>query len=160
MAAEGRPLFLVILCSSFYTEAVNNFPDSLCFFAENRRGGAMKRILIVDDETHVLEALKSTLERQQEYSVTTARDGEEALKKMEAEIPDLIILDLMLPKIKGEELLGLIRNNIKTLNTPVIISTVKREVSSMLNLMKLGATDYLMKPYDFGDLRDIIKIYI
>ena len=118
-----------------------------------------KRILVVDDEADVLDALKSSLERQ-DFKVALAQDGEEALKKLESESPDLIILDLIMPKLSGEELLKLIRKNLKTMDTPVIVSTVRRETSTLVNLMKLGATDYLMKPYDIKELSKIINVYI
>ena len=120
----------------------------------------MKKILVVDDERDVLDVLKSTLERQGEFKVAVAQDGEEALKILEDETPDLIILDLVMPKISGDQLLRLIRKNFKTQDTPVIVSTVKREISSLVDLMNLGATDYLMKPYDIQELNRTISMYI
>lgn len=120
----------------------------------------MKRILIVDDEPDILEVLKSSLERQKDLSVDVACDGEEALKKLGPEAPDLIILDLALPKMTGEELLKLIRNNFKTSDTPIVISTVARQVSSLINLLNLGATDYLIKPYDIKELTETIHRYV
>lgn len=119
----------------------------------------MKRILIVDDERDVLEVLKSSLERQHDLKVEVAQDGEEALKMMEQHSPDLVVLDLVMPKVNGEDVLRKIRNNYKMASTPVIISTVKRETSSMINLMNLGATDYLMKPYDVAALKKLIDLY-
>ena len=120
----------------------------------------MKNILVVDDELDVLNVIKSSLERQREFSVDIAKDGEEAIKKLENSTPDLIILDLVMPKINGEQLLTLIRKNFKTSNTPVIVSTVRRETSSLVNLMNLGATDYLMKPYDIKELNRLISLYL
>lgn len=120
----------------------------------------MKKVLIVDDEPDILDALKSTLERRQEFKVTIAKDGEEALQVLEKESPDLILLDLVMPKISGDELLKLIRKNLKTMDTPVIISTVRRETSSLVNLLNLGATDYLMKPYNIQELTEAINRYI
>lgn len=120
----------------------------------------MKKVLVVDDEPDILASLKSSLERQQGFKVDTAVDGEEALKKILAGTPDIIVLDLMMPKINGEDLLRLIRKNFKTMDTPVIISTVRRETSSLVNLMNLGATDYLMKPYDAKELSRLVNRYI
>ncbi len=120
----------------------------------------MRRILIVDDEPDVLHALKSTLERQKDFKVSVARDGEEALQMISIETPDLVVLDLVMPKIGGEQLLQFIRKDAKTATTPVIVSTVKRETSSLVNLMNAGATDYLMKPYDVRDLLKVINTYI
>ncbi|MEK7849653.1 MAG: response regulator [Candidatus Omnitrophota bacterium] len=120
----------------------------------------MRRILIVDDEPDVLQSLKSSLERQGDFTVAVAKDGQEALKKLESEAPpDLIVLDLVMPTINGEEVLKSIRKNFKTVDVPVIISTVKRETSSLINLMNLGATDYLMKPYDVKELTRLINSY-
>ena len=120
----------------------------------------MKRILVVDDEPDVLGAIKSSLERLQEFKVDTAKDGEEALKSLEKSTPDLIVMDLIMPKINGEELLKRIRKDFKTAHTPVIVSTVRRETASLINLMNLGATDYLMKPYDIKELSKAISSYI
>ncbi len=120
----------------------------------------MKKILVVDDEPDVRDVLKSTLERQGEFQVEVAADGEEALESIEKEPPDLIILDLVMPKISGDALLRLIRKNFKTQETPVIVSTVKRELAYMVELMNLGATDYLMKPYDLQELNRTISMYI
>ena len=117
-------------------------------------------ILVVDDEPDVLEALKSSLERTRNIKVATAKDGEEALQILENESPDLVVLDLVMPKINGEEFLKRMRKDHKTEKTPVIISTVKRETSSLVHLMNLGATDYLMKPYDIKELTDVINTYI
>jgi DNA-binding response OmpR family regulator len=120
----------------------------------------MKKILIVEDEQDVRNILKSALERQKQFIVDTAEDGEEAIQKIQDSTPDLIVLDLMLPKINGEELLKLIRKNFKTLNTPVIVSTVEKQTSSLVNLMNLGATDYLAKPYNIEELLRTVDIYV
>lgn len=118
-----------------------------------------KRILVVDDEPDVRETLRANLERQ-DFKVAVARDGEEALKMLENDPPDLVILDLVMPKISGDEVLKLIKKNAKTSDIPVIISTVHRETSFLINLMNLGATDYLMKPYDVAELAKLINFYI
>ena len=120
----------------------------------------MKKILVVEYEPDVCNILKSALERQKEFIVDIAADGEEALKKIQDSTPDLIVLDLAMPKISGEELLKLIRSNFKTLNTPVIVSTVEKQTASLVNLMNLGATDYLSKPYDIKELLRAVEIYI
>ncbi len=120
----------------------------------------MKRVLVVDDEPDVLKVLKSNLERLEKLEVDIASDGEEALKKIQDTTPDMIILDLIMPKISGEELLKLIRKNFKTMDTPVIISTVQKETASLVNLMNLGATDYLTKPYDIKELIRTVNVYL
>ena len=120
----------------------------------------MKRILVIDDEPDVLTAIKSSLERQRGFKVSIANDGEEAIEVLKTETPDLVVLDLVMPKLGGDRLLRLIRQNERTVETPVIISTVKRETSSLVDLMNAGATDYLMKPYDIRELIKVINLYV
>ena len=120
----------------------------------------MRKILIVDDEEDVLFSLKSSLERQKDYRVSIARDGEEALKILKTVPQDLVVLDLAMPKMGGEKLLQLIRKDLKFGEMPVIVSTVARETGSMVKLMDSGATDYLMKPYDIKELIKVIETYV
>ncbi len=120
----------------------------------------MRKILIVDDEEDVLFSLKSRLEREGDFRVTTAGDGEEAWKILQAQPLDLVVLDLAMPKMGGEKLLQIIRKDLRFGELPVIVSTVARDTSSMLNLMDAGATDYLMKPYDVRELIKVIKTYV
>lgn len=119
-----------------------------------------KRILIVDDELDILEVVKSGLERSKFFEVLSAKDGQDALEKIAAESPDLIVLDVMMPKVSGDEVLKKIRENIKTMDIPVIVSTVNHDVSSLVKFMNLGATDYLIKPYDIQELSRLISTYI
>jgi DNA-binding response OmpR family regulator len=123
----------------------------------------LKKILIVDDEPDILKSLKDALERRyRDFRISVASDGQEALKKIqeEAQAPDLIILDLVMPRLSGEELLPILRKNDKTAGIPIIISTVRRETSSLVNLMEMGATDYLMKPYDVRELFRVVQTYL
>ncbi len=120
----------------------------------------MRKILIVDDEEDVLFSLKSRLERQKEFKVAIARDGEEAWEIIKAQPLDLVVLDLAMPKMGGEKLLQMIRKDLRFGELPVIVSTVARETSSMMKLMDAGATDYLIKPYDALELIKLINTYI
>ncbi len=120
----------------------------------------MRKVLIVDDEADVLNALSSSLERQKDLEVYVARDGEEALKILETSTPDIVVLDLVMPKIGGEQVLRWMRRRDRTVSTPVIISTARRETSSLISLMNAGATDYIMKPYDVQELIRVIDIYV
>jgi len=90
----------------------------------------------------------------------SAKDGQDALAKIEAESPDLIVLDVMMPNISGDEVLKRIRENIKTMDIPVIVSTVNHDISSLVKFMNLGATDYLIKPYDIKELSQLISTYL
>lgn len=104
-------------------------------------------ILVVDDEPEAVELVEFNL-RQAGYSVATAADGEEALKKAKATLPALIVLDLMLPEIDGMEVCKLLRRDASTAGIPIIMLTAKAaEIDRVLGL-ELGADDYLTKPFD------------
>ncbi|CCK23898.1 Transcriptional regulatory protein YycF [Lacticaseibacillus paracasei] len=119
------------------------------------QGGPMmaKKILVVDDEKPISDIVKFNLDKEG-YDVVTAYDGEEALKKVEAESPDLILLDLMLPKIDGLEVARQIR---KEHDTPIIMLTAKdSEIDKVLGL-ELGADDYVTKPFSNRELVARVK---
>ena len=115
-----------------------------------------QKILAVDDEQDIIELLSYNLSREG-FEVTTAIDGEEALKKIRAKSFDLVILDLMMPGIQGMELCRILRNDPKTKDLPVIILTAKTdEVDRVLGL-EMGADDYLTKPFSPRELIARIK---
>lgn len=112
-----------------------------------------KKILVVDDEKPISDIVKFNLDKEG-YDVVTAYDGEEALKKVESESPDLILLDLMLPKIDGLEVARQIR---KEHDTPIIMLTAKdSEIDKVLGL-ELGADDYVTKPFSNRELVARVK---
>ncbi|MEA1055938.1 response regulator YycF [Lacticaseibacillus paracasei] len=112
-----------------------------------------KKILVVDDEKPISDIVKFNLDKEG-YDVVTAYDGEEALKKVETESPDLILLDLMLPKIDGLEVARQIR---KEHDTPIIMLTAKdSEIDKVLGL-ELGADDYVTKPFSNRELVARVK---
>ncbi|AMB99510.1 PhoP family transcriptional regulator [Aerococcus urinaehominis] len=103
----------------------------------------MSKILVVDDEKPIADILTFNLKKEG-YQVVTAGDGEEALEKFSAEDPDLVVLDLMLPKKDGLEVCREIR---KTSQVPIIMLTAKDdEIDKVLGL-ELGADDYVTKPF-------------
>ncbi|MEW5814711.1 MAG: response regulator transcription factor, partial [Spirochaetota bacterium] len=108
----------------------------------------IKKILLVDDEVKLLEVVKAYLVRAG-YAVTTAQSGKEALKKFELENFSLIILDLMLPDISGEEVCKYIR---KKSRVPVIMLTAKSDESAVLEGFQVGADDYVTKPFSPKEL--------
>lgn len=121
----------------------------------------MRKLLIVDDELEVRRALKSSLERHEEFSVSVAKDGQEAMEILEKDgVPDMVVLDLVMPRLGGEEVLKKIKGHDKWGTTPVVISTVRRETATLMRLMEMGATDYIMKPYNIQELRRVINNYI
>lgn len=107
---------------------------------------ANEKILIVDDEEDVLELVRYNLGRNG-YKVETAATGEEALEKARAKLPDLIILDLMLPCIDGLEVCKKLKSNTKTENIPVIMLTAKGDETDVVAGLELGADDYVTKPF-------------
>jgi len=109
----------------------------------------MMRILIVEDEVHLAEALTQIL-RKNNYTVDTVNDGEAGLDNALSNIYDLILLDIMLPKIDGITILKEIRK--EGIGTPVILLTAKGEVSDKVIGLDSGADDYLPKPFATEEL--------
>ncbi|MBI4720975.1 MAG: response regulator [Chitinivibrionia bacterium] len=115
------------------------------------RDTAPFKILVVDDEPHILQILKFTLEKAG-YQVFTAEDGEKALGMLEELLPDLVVLDIMMPKITGYEVCRKMREAYKTSHIPVILLTAKGELEEKIKGLEGGANDYLVKPYSNEEL--------
>lgn len=116
----------------------------------------MKRVLVVDDEKPISDIVKFNLENEG-YEVATAFDGEEALEKVAEEAPDIMILDLMLPKVDGLEVCREVR---KEYNFPIIMVTAKdQEIDRVLGL-ELGADDYVTKPFSNRELVARVKAHL
>jgi len=105
-----------------------------------------ENILIVDDEEDVLELVRYNLDKNG-YHVETAATGEDALTKARGKLPDLMILDLMLPGIDGLEVCKKLKNDAKTQNIPIIMLTAKGEEADVVIGLELGADDYVTKPF-------------
>ena len=115
------------------------------------RKAAMAKILVVDDEPDAIELIKFNL-KGAGYDVLTAADGDEALKKARAVLPDLIILDVMLPEVDGLEVCKILRRDQRVSATPVLMLTAKAaEIDRVLGL-ELGADDYVTKPFSPREL--------
>lgn len=108
-------------------------------------------ILIVDDEEDNVLLLEKRL-RASGFDTITARDGDEALEQTFKYMPSLILLDIMMPKKDGYEVLSILRNNEKTREIPVILLTAKSETPDKVKGLELGAEDYVTKPFDFKEL--------
>lgn len=103
-----------------------------------------KKILVIEDEPSLLNALKDKL-KQEGLEILTAKDGQEGWRKV-CQKPDLVLLDLMLPKMPGEQILKLMNENGLIKKIPVIILSVKGDEANMQNCLKVwGAKDYLIK---------------
>ena len=107
------------------------------------------RVLVVEDERRLAENVARALRESAGYAVDIAGDGEQGLYLAESGDYDLIVLDLMLPKLSGQELLTRYRKRGK--ETPVLMLTARDEKESVVQLLNTGADDYLAKPFDLGE---------
>ncbi len=103
-------------------------------------------VLVIDDEEDILELVRYHLSREG-YSVECVRDGEKALESVRRKVPDLILLDLMLPGIGGLELCKLLRRDDRTAQIPIVMLTAKSEEADVVAGLELGADDYITKPF-------------
>jgi two-component system alkaline phosphatase synthesis response regulator PhoP len=107
---------------------------------------AGKRILVADDEEDILELVAYNLTRDG-YRVECVMTGEQALKQARADVPDLIVLDLMLPGVGGLDVCKILKNDPKTSSIPVVMLTAKGEEADIVAGLELGADDYVTKPF-------------
>ncbi len=112
-----------------------------------------KRILLVDDEPLIIKGLRFTLE-QEGYEILTASDGEEALEVFHSEPVDLVLLDVMLPKLDGIQVCQRIR---ETSNVPILMLTAKGEDMDKILGLEYGADDYMTKPFNILEVKARIK---
>ena len=111
------------------------------------------KVLLVDDEPLILKGLRFSLQ-QEGYEIDTAADGEEALKKILSESYDLILLDVMLPKLSGIEVCQRVR---ETSDVPIIMLTAKGEDMDKILGLEYGADDYMTKPFNILEVKARIK---
>jgi DNA-binding response OmpR family regulator len=116
---------------------------------------ATARILAVDDSSTILEMITAILTGGG-YEVITAVDGAEALEKARAENPDLILLDVMLPKLDGYRVCRLLKFDQKYKHIPIIMLTAKSEEQSMVTGLRTGANKYLTKPVEPAKLLEAV----
>src|SRR5215212_297724 len=114
------------------------------------------KILIVEDERALAEVLAANLEREG-FDVLTAHDGQDGLRQAQLKLPDLVVLDLMLPLKPGLEVCRELRNGARTREIPIIMVTAKAEESDELVGFAVGADDYVTKPYSVKILIERIK---
>lgn len=115
-----------------------------------------KRVLVVEDDDAIIELLRFLLE-QEGFEVEVAKDGLEALDKMEVWMPDLVLLDLRLPKLEGMDVLWEMRQTPKWNNVPVIIISVDPSPQTMLQGWRLGVDSYFIKPFDPDELVRVVR---
>ena len=106
----------------------------------------MKKILVIDDDVHISDMIEEALTKEG-YSILKAYSGTEAMYVLSKTSPDLILLDLMLPGLSGEELLPKIKD------IPVIVISAKLDVDNKVRLLLDGAADYITKPFDLSEIK-------
>lgn len=116
------------------------------------------RVLIVEDEPRLAENIARSLRESAGYAVDIAPDGQEGLFLAESNVYDALLLDLMLPKVDGMQVLTGIRRAGQ--HTPVLVLTARDNKESVVALLNAGADDYLTKPFDLGELLARVKALI
>lgn len=117
----------------------------------------MKKILIIEDDDHIIELLKFNVENNG-YEVIAAMEGNEGLAKAISELPDLILLDLMLPGIDGIDICNKLKNKERTKDIPIIMLTAKGHETDKILGLEIGADDYITKPFSVRELMTRIKV--
>lgn len=113
-----------------------------------------EKILVVEDNDELREYLKNTLS--DEYTVQTCNTGKHALDVVKEYLPDLVISDIMMPEMRGDELCRILKKDINTSHIPVILLTALNTERSIIEGLQTGADDYLVKPFNIGILRATI----
>jgi DNA-binding response OmpR family regulator len=109
---------------------------------------ANDKVLVIEDDVNLLETIKYNL-RKEGYNVITANDGEQALEVARKEKPDLLILDIMLPKLNGFEVCRILR---KEMTVPILMLTAKVDETDKIVGLEIGADDYMTKPFSMREL--------
>ena len=116
----------------------------------------MKRILVVDDERQIVRMLRASLQSSG-YSVIVANDGLEGFRRFEADRPDLIITDLAMPEMNGQELTEAVR---RLASTPIIVLSVRDTEAMKVAALDGGADDYLTKPFSMPELLARVRVHL
>jgi DNA-binding response OmpR family regulator len=115
----------------------------------------MKKIMVVDDESDILFTVGQMLEMSG-YDVVKVDDGKKCLDELEKAIPDLVLLDIMMPEISGWDVAAKIKENPKWNDIPIIFLTAKVDTMS-IDMGGLASEDYIVKPFDIKDLKERIE---
>jgi CheY-like chemotaxis protein len=115
-----------------------------------------KRVLVVDDDRVIQQLLEVNLELEGYEVVATASDGREALEKIAELTPDLVILDVMMPKMDGIEVCRHLKRDPKTADIPVVLLSARAQDLDVREGLEVGANAYLTKPFDPIELLDVV----
>ena len=118
-----------------------------------------KKILVVDDEPDLVETVQFSLETEG-YHVLAAYNGEDGLNQARKDSPDMIILDLMLPKLDGYKVCRLLKFDEKYKHIPILMLTAKAQEKDKILGKETGADDYMTKPFDIDQLMEKVKFHL
>jgi DNA-binding response OmpR family regulator len=118
-----------------------------------------KKILVVDDEVDLVKTVRFSLEAEG-FKVLVSYNGEDALNQSRKENPDLILLDIMLPKLDGYKVCRLLKFDEQYKHIPILMLTAKTQQKDKLLGMETGADEYITKPFDMEELMEKIKAYL
>ena len=118
-----------------------------------------KKILVVDDEVDIVKTIQFSLELEG-YKVLVSYDGEDALTQARKENPDLILLDIMLPKLDGYKVCRLLKFDEQYKHIPILMMTAKTQEKDKLMGKETGADEYITKPFDMEELMEKVKSYL
>jgi two-component system alkaline phosphatase synthesis response regulator PhoP len=118
-----------------------------------------KKILVVDDEVDLVKTIQFSLEAEG-YKVLVSYNGEDALKQSRKENPDLILLDIMLPKLDGYKVCRLLKFDEQYKHIPILMLTAKTQEKDKLIGKETGADEYITKPFDMDELMGKVKTYL
>lgn len=116
------------------------------------------KVLIVDDTEENIDILMESLGN--EYDITVAMDGETALEILKEEIPDIILLDIMMPDMDGYEVCRCIKENKKVSEVPIIFLTAMTDIDSKIKGFELGAVDYITKPFEILEVKNKVNNHL
>ena len=120
---------------------------------------ANKKILVVEDDVMLLEMIKIQL-GEMGYEPITAENGKDGLFKAIQEKPDLIIADIMMPELDGNEMIKLVRRDQNLAKTPIVVVSALGRESDVSTSLQAGANDYIIKPFFAADLEKLLKKHL
>lgn len=118
-----------------------------------------KKVLLVEDEKNIILGVRTCLDAVG-YLVDVVEDGEAALEYIGRDKPDLVLLDLLLPKVDGFEVLGALKSDAATCAIPVVVLTAKAGEEDRQRALELGADSYMTKPFRPQELWDVLKKFM
>ncbi|HYW37553.1 MAG TPA: response regulator [Terriglobales bacterium] len=119
-----------------------------------------KKILVVDDSRTALMMEREILEKSTKYQCVTATDGREAVEKAQQEHPDLVLMDVVMPRMNGFEACKMMRQQPSTREIPIVLVTTRGEESYMEAGFQSGCNDYITKPIDGAELVALVQSYL